>query len=61
MVHAVERKHFGGAALLDTDSGNSRVIVPVVDMVAGELVQQGLEQDVHERTLAFPISAFEAV
>jgi len=52
MVQAVERNHFGDAALLDADSGNSSVIMPVVDMVPGELVKQRLKQNVYESTVA---------
>ena len=52
MVQAIERNHFGGATLLDADSGNTRIVVPVVDMVSGELVQKRLEQDVYESAVA---------
>ena len=52
MVQTVEANHFGGAALLEADSGNSSVVVPVVDMVPGELVKQRLKQNVDESAVA---------
>ena len=52
MVQPVERYNFGSATLLDADTRNCCVIVPVMDMVPWELVQEGLEQNVNKKPMA---------
>ena len=48
MIQSVEGNHFRRATLLDADSGNSSVVLPVVDMIPGKLVQESFEQYVDE-------------